>query len=162
MCRFRITRRKLILLISGLLGLAIIIPVCVYVVAATLMVMSASDGNFSIGIAQDCNGISVQVAGQIEDANKKPVEGATVNMRRFPLYDDKNFSFALTTDKDGRFKYEKKLSIFICDAITFEVSARGFKNKTITYSIQDDHRDEDISTTNLNLINITITLERSS
>lgn len=69
-----------------------------------------------------------------------------------------------TSDNTGYFSYsgERSLFMFACDYLIFDVSASGFEDKSITYSLYGDYTEDQLSTTNTNLIDIAITLERSA
>lgn len=158
MLRFQIPRRRLLFI---LLGLVVTIPVCIYLSLVIAFTISTSNGGFKF-IPQDCNGVPISVAGRVQNTEREPIVNATVVIKYVATDNSKKFSFTVTTDKNGKFIYPKALSIFVCDDLTFDASARGFKDKSVRYSLFDDHKEADISTTRVNNIFVAITLERSS
>jgi protocatechuate 3,4-dioxygenase beta subunit len=139
----------------------VIIPVCLYLSTGILLTISASNGNLKL-LTQDCNGVPISISGKVQRTNNEPIDDAAVFVNYVAMDRSEKFSFTIVTDKDGRFSYKKSLSIFVCEYLSFDVSAKGFKNKHIQYSLFHDHREAEISTITVNAINITITLERSS
>ena len=161
MSRFRVTRRRLLFAIGGIIGLILIVPVCIYIGAGIALTISFSNGGFKF-IPQDCNGVPIRIAGKVESPNHEPIKEATVIIKYVAIDNSKKFSYTVTTDKDGRFAYQKELWIFVCDDLNFDGSAKGFKSNNASYSLFSDHSENEISTTKVNKINITIALERSS
>jgi hypothetical protein len=135
--------------------------VCIYVGAVLGLADSASNGGLGF-LGPDCNGVAVSVAGKVQNAANEPIEDAIVLIKYVAIDNSKKFNFTANTDKDGEFSYKKDLSIFVCDNLDFDISAKGFKDKSVQYSLFDDHSENEISTTAVNKINITITLERAS
>ena len=161
MSRFQITRRRLLFALGVIIGLVVIIPSCIYLFSVLMFTISTTNGGFKF-IPQDCNGVPITIAGKVQSANHEPIKGATIQVKYSAMDNSSQFSYTLQTDGNGLFTYEKSLSIFVCEDVNFTVSANGFKNKSVQYSLFSDHSENEILTTKVNKINITITLERSS
>ena len=140
MSRFQITRRRLLFVVGGLIGLIVIIPVCVYVGLGITFSISASNGGFKF-IGPDCNGVPIVISGTVQNANHEPMEGATVLIKYAAMDNSKKFSFTVETDTNGHFAYERPVSIFVCEDVSITVTANGFQSKTVRYSLLNDHRE---------------------
>jgi hypothetical protein len=151
----RITRKKLLIFI-------IILVIGIPVLAFGMLLIALSFINVKLIGGPDCNGLPIKIQGFVQDVDAQPVANAKIRACTTGLYDDLDLEF--TSDNKGYFSYTGTRSIFLfaCDDLGFEVSASGFKEKHITYSLFDNYTEDQLSTINPNLIDIEITLERSA
>jgi hypothetical protein len=87
---------------------------------------------------QDCELITRDIAGQVQDQNGNPVSGATVKLDSIEHDFGKSgiVDRTLVTDNEGYFK--QKVSVFRCDSVKFVVSKEGFIEYSVTYGIDPD------------------------
>jgi len=110
----------------------------------------------------DCNGLPINITGIVQDINGEPIINAKIRVSAMGYDQDLDLEFV--SDNSGYFAYsgDQRIFMFACDYLIFDVSASSFKDKSVTYSLYGDYTEDQLSTTNTNLIDIAITLERSA
>ena len=135
MTRFRITRRRLLFAIGGIIGIVVIVPICIYLFSVIVFAISTTNGGFKF-IPQDCNGVQIAIIGKVQFPNHDPIKDATVQIKYSAMDKSSQFSYTLQTDSNGLFTYEKPLSIFVCEDVNMTSSAKWIqKQKYSIFSI---------------------------
>jgi hypothetical protein len=150
----RITRKKLLIFI---IILVIGIPISVF----GIMLIALSSMDFKL-IGPDCNGLPIHITGLIQNTNRQPIVDAKI--RVFTTGPEEELDIEFTSDNSGYFTYTGTRSIFMfaCNELVFIVTASGFKDKSVAYSLYEDYTEDQLSTINPNMVSIRITLERAT
>jgi hypothetical protein len=107
----------------------------------------------SLACVQDCMMTGATIAGVVRDSAGEPVANAEIYIENDPIDFSTPVRRTLYTDEEGRFGPES-VSYFMCENVSFTVTADGFEPQTVSYILDQGLRNS--------LPNqIQITLERS-
>ncbi|MCB9450508.1 MAG: hypothetical protein H6672_03665 [Anaerolineaceae bacterium] len=150
------TRKKVLQLTVALLGVALI---GVMVVGGILW-SSFSESGLRL-LPQDCNGVPIIISGTLNDSEGNPIPKGRISITHFPPPEDE-VATKLYSDSTGNFASHQKMFMFACDFLVFNVTAEGFQDTKVQYSLFDHYPEADISTEKPNLVVVDIVLERES
>jgi Carboxypeptidase regulatory-like domain len=87
------------------------------------------------GIAQDCMGTTISLAGTVLDSKGQPIENAVVRAQSVSGNYSAPFEVEMFTDVDGHFRHAEGIFVFECDQIEYQVEADGFETQIIELGV---------------------------
>lgn len=144
-------RKRVFLLVVALASVALI--------GVVGIILWNSYSESGIWLPQDCNSVPITISGTLNGPEGNPVNKGRISITRFPP-PEHEVATVLYSDSAGNFASNKTMFMFACDLLIFNITAAGFQDTKVQYSLFDHYPEADISTEKPNLVEVAITLER--